>query len=63
MSSLVPKVAKQTAWVSPRANTAEPWARGRKPTSLVRVRIASKSRPSRRLEWSRTRLRMASFWM
>ena len=32
-SSPVPSVATTSAWVSPRVNSAEPWVRGRTPTS------------------------------
>ena len=32
-SSRAPSVASATAWVSPRAKSAEPWARGSRPTS------------------------------
>ncbi len=34
-SSLVPSVATTSAWVSPRVNSAEPWVRGRMPTSAT----------------------------
>ena len=31
----VPSVATTSAWVSPRVNSAEPWARGSTPTSAI----------------------------
>ena len=34
MSSLVPRVVVTSAWVSPRVKMAEPWVRGRTPTSI-----------------------------
>ncbi len=49
----VPRVQVTRAWVSPRVKSAEPWVRGRTPTSQVTGRISSKARPSRRLRSSR----------
>ena len=43
-----PSVATVSAWVSPRVNSAEPWARGSRPTSTVMGRMVSTSRPSMR---------------
>ena len=48
-SSEVPSVAVTRACVSPRVKSAEPWVRGRMPTSQVIGRIWANSRPSRRL--------------
>ncbi len=42
----VPSVATTSAWVSPRVNSAEPWARGRMPTSAAIGRTVRVSRPS-----------------
>ncbi len=42
-------MAVTRAWVSPRVKSAEPWVRGRMPTSQVIGRICENSRPSRRL--------------
>ena len=36
-----PSVATVSAWVSPRVNSAEPWARGRSPTSTEIGRMVS----------------------
>ena len=47
-SSEVPRVAVTSAWVSPRVNSADPWVRGRTPTSEVIARTSSNRRPSRR---------------
>ena len=44
MSSLVPSVVVTRAWVSPRVKMAEPWVRGRTPTSIQISRIWSKAR-------------------
>jgi hypothetical protein len=52
---LVPSVVVTIAWVSPRVNRAEPWARGRKPTIASIRRTDLVSRPSMR----RPSLRMA----
>ena len=48
-SSDVPSVAVTSACVSPRVKSAEPWVRGRRPTSQVIGRIWSNPRPSSRL--------------
>ncbi|MCG3135294.1 MAG: hypothetical protein HMLKMBBP_02864 [Planctomycetes bacterium] len=48
-SSFVPRVATTSAWVSPRWKIAEPWARGRTPTSISIARISSDLRPSYRV--------------
>ncbi len=45
----VPRVAVTRAWVSPRVKSAEPWVRGRMPTSMVIGRISSRARSSKRL--------------
>ena len=52
-SSPVPSVATTSAWVSPRVNSAEPWVRGRMPTSDTIGRTVFTSRPSMRLPVSR----------
>ena len=49
-------------WVSPRANSAEPCARFKTPTSAESGRISVGVRPSRRMPSSITRLRMTFFW-
>ena len=48
-SSDVPRVAETIAWVSPRVNRADPWARGSSPTSHSMGRISSPLRPSWRV--------------
>ncbi len=52
-SSPVPSVATTSACVSPRVNSAEPWARGRMPTSDRIGRTVFTSRPSMRMPVSR----------
>ena len=52
-SSPVPSVATTIAWVSPRVNSAEPWVRGRMPTSETIWRTVFRSRPSMREPVSR----------
>ena len=47
--STVPSVVVTAAWVSPRWNSAEPWTRGKIPTSHTMGRIVAMSRPSIRL--------------
>ena len=59
-SSDVPSVAVTSAWVSPRVKSAEPWVRGRKPTSHSMWRISSPLRPSWRVP-SRVSSRNAFF--
>ncbi len=56
----VPSVATQKACVSPRVNSAEPWARGRMPTSATIGRTVLVSRPSIRSPVSRMALRTTS---
>ena len=48
-SRLVPSVAVASACVSPRVNSAEPWVRGRTPTSIAIGRISSRRRLSKRM--------------
>lgn len=45
-------------WVSPRSNSAEPWARGITATSAESDRMSVRPRPSMRILSVRTRLRM-----
>ena len=52
-SSPVPSVATTRACVSPRVNRAEPWVRGRTPTSATIGRTVLRSRPSMRMPVSR----------
>ena len=56
----VPRVATQSACVSPRVNRAEPCARGRTPTSAMIGRTVRVSRPSMRRPVSRMALRTMS---
>src|SRR4029453_15823126 len=49
----VPSVATTSAWVSPRVNSEEPWARGSTPTSATIGRTVLVSRASRRLPGAR----------
>ena len=58
MSSEVPRVTVTRAWVSPRVKSAEPWVRGRTPTSQEMARISSNLRPSWRRPFSRISRRM-----
>ncbi len=44
-------------WVSPRSNSAEPWTRGRMPTSAASGRMSTGERPSMRTPSVMTRLR------
>src|SRR6266496_3684815 len=60
-SSAVPNVTDASAWVSPRWNSAEPWARGSRPTSMLIGRMVSRSRPSTRSPLSNTWARMARY--
>ena len=50
-------------WVSPRVKSAEPWARGRIPTSMEMLRISSSARPSMRRLVSITCARMTRFFI
>ena len=61
-SSPVPRVATTIAWVSPRVNRAEPWARGRTPTSQTIGRTVRTSRPSMREPVSRMFQRTTLAW-
>ena len=54
------KVQTTSAWVSPRVNSAEPWVRGRMPTSATIGRTVVRSRPSTRFLVSSTALRITS---
>ena len=56
----VPSVATTSAWVSPRVNSEEPWARGSTPTSATIGRTVLVSRPSMRLPVSRMAPRTTS---
>jgi hypothetical protein len=56
----VPSVVTTSAWVSPRVNSAEPWARGRMPTSATIGRTVLVSRPSMRLPGVEDALRTTS---
>ena len=56
----VPSVATHSAWVSPRVNRAEPWARGSMPTSATIGRTVLVSRPSMRMPVSRMAARTTS---
>jgi hypothetical protein len=63
-SSPVPSVATQSACVSPRVNSAEPWVRGRTPVSATIGRMVRVSRPSMRgapLMMSPRRIEASSF--
>ena len=51
-----------SAWVSPRVNSAEPWARGRSPTSQVILRISVVERPPIRRPSSVIIFRMYSYF-
>ena len=57
----MPSVATFSTCVSPRLNSADPWARGRTPTSADRGRISVALRPSSRTPCSTTRRRMTFF--
>src|SRR5437899_1281313 len=61
-SSPVPSVATTSAWVSPRVNSAEPWVRGRTPTSETILRTVLRSRPSMREPVSRMFQRTTLAW-
>ncbi|GJE02465.1 hypothetical protein GMJLKIPL_4414 [Methylobacterium isbiliense] len=61
-SSPVPSVATTSAWVSPRVNRAEPWARGITPTSETIGRTVRTSRPSMREPVSRMFQRTTFDW-
>ncbi len=61
-SSPVPSVATASACVSPRVNSAEPWARGRMPTSATIGRTVLTSRPSMRVPVSRMFQRTTLAW-
>ena len=61
-SSPVPSVATTSACVSPRVNSAEPWARGRTPTSATIGRTVFTSRPSMRAPVSRMFQRTTLAW-
>ena len=61
-SSPVPSVATTIACVSPRVNSAEPCARGRKPASATIGRTVLTSRPSMRTPSSRIVLRTTLAW-
>ena len=56
-------MATVSAWVSPRVNRPEPWARGTSPTSTVIGRMSVRPRPSIRMPSSRTIRRTVFFWM
>ena len=60
-SRVVPRVAVTIACVSPRVNTAEPWARGRMPVCTEIGRTVSVARPSMRGSPSMTRRRTIDF--
>ena len=62
-SSMVPKVATASDWVSPRVNSAEPCGRGSTPISQVMGRISSVPRPSTRTPLSRMLLRKILYSM
>ncbi len=59
-SRLVPSVAETSACVSPRVNSAEPWVRGSRPTSIEIGRTSSSARPSKRLRVASTLSRRIS---
>ncbi len=61
-SSPVPSVATASACVSPRVNSAEPWARGRMPASATIGRTVLTSRPSMRVPVSRMFQRTTFAW-
>ena len=55
------RVATDSTWVWPRVNRAEPWTRGRTPTSAARGRISFFWRPSTRWPW-RSQALTIFFW-
>ena len=57
----MPSVAATRAWVSPRVNSAEPWARGRYSTSDEMGRISFTLRPSTRMPFSTISRRTSAF--
>ncbi len=56
-----PRVQETSDWVSPRWNRAEPWVRGKTPTSIVSGRICSNVRPSARTPFSMMSWRVIFF--
>ena len=58
---VVPSATTEKICVSPRVNSAEPWARGAMSTSVSIGRISSVARPSGRFLSTAMRLRMMSF--
>ena len=62
-SRLVPSVTTPSACVCPRVNSAEPWVRGRTPTSQEMGRISSRPRPSARSPFERICSRIVFFSM
>ena len=61
-SSEVPSVAATRACVSPRVKRAEPWTRGRTPTSETMKRMSAGPRPPMRFPSSVIILRMYSYF-
>ena len=63
LSVELPSVVTHRDCVSPRVNSAEPWARGRMPGWISMGRTVLVSRPSMRVPSSRMRLRTTFFSM